>query len=485
MREDGSNDVLRRGRPHERTAAPPRRAGDRRRRRVRRRRPHRRREDRRGGRGRGERRNRRRRVRLPRDAGPDRQPHAPVDAVHGDDVLRRLRHRDAGGGGRRRDLPRRLLDPERARQPALRAGRVAGSRRRRRARRLRLPHGDHQREPVGARRDGADDRGGRLLLQALHGLQGRADGPRRRARGGDGARPRPRRADHGPRRERRRRRHAGQARARARGHLGDQPRAHAAGVRRGRGDRPRGQAGRVHRRVAVRRARDLRVRGGRDRGLSAARRARDRRDLHAVPRQHDRRPAPRRGRGHPLHLLAAAARCAQPRAAVGLRPPRRARERLDRPLPVQLRAEVARARRLQPGAERPARDPAPARQALGRGRRDRRDHAEPARRPHLDHDRAPLRPGRQGRDRARQGRRHLRLRPGRPARLRHRELVHERRLRPLRGRDGERQRAPHVLPRRAGLRPRRDPHAAGPRALRQAQPHARGARDAWSRSTMR
>ena len=182
---------------------------------------------------------RRRRLGLPGDAGADRQPHAPVDAVHGDDVLRRLRHRHAGGGGRRRDLPRRLLDPARAGQPALRAGRVAGPRRGRRARRLRLPHGDHQRQRVRARRDGADDRGGRLHLQAVHGLQGRADGARRRARGGDGARPRPRRADHGPRRERRRRRPAGQARARARGHVGDPPRAHAAGVRRGRGDRPR------------------------------------------------------------------------------------------------------------------------------------------------------------------------------------------------------------------------------------------------------
>ena len=34
---------------------------------------------------------------------------------------------------------------------------------------------------------------GVCTLQAVHGLQGRADGPRRRARGGDGARPRPRR----------------------------------------------------------------------------------------------------------------------------------------------------------------------------------------------------------------------------------------------------------------------------------------------------
>ncbi len=56
-------------------------------------------------------------VRLPRHARPDRQPHAPLDAVHGHVVLRRLRHRHASGGGRRRDLPGRLRDPARARQP--------------------------------------------------------------------------------------------------------------------------------------------------------------------------------------------------------------------------------------------------------------------------------------------------------------------------------------------------------------------------------
>ena len=59
------------------------------------------------------------------------------------------------------------------------------------------------------------------------------------------------------------------------------------------------------------------------------------------------------------------------------------------------------ARRLQPRAQRPAGDPAPAGQAVGRGRRRRAHHAEPARRPHEHDDRAPLRPGRQGRDRAR------------------------------------------------------------------------------------
>ena len=48
------------------------------------------------------------------------------------------------------------------------------------------------------------------------------------------------------------------------------------------------------------------------------------------------------------------------------------------------------------------------------------------------------------------------------------DLAHERRLRPVRGRDLVGQRAPHVLPRHAGLRPRRDRHRAGPRPLRPA-----------------
>ena len=64
--------------------------------------------------------------------------------------------------------------------------------------------------------------------------------------------------------------------------------------------------------------------------------------------------------------------------------------------------------------------------------------------------------------------------PSAPRALRRRQLAHERRLRPLRGRDGERQRAPHVLPRRARLRPRRDPHAARPRPLRPPERGARG-----------
>ena len=91
----------------------------------------------------------------------------------------------------------------------------------------------------------------------------------------------------------------------------------------------------------------------------------------------------------------------QPRAAVGLRAPRRPGERVDRPLPVRRRAEGPRPARLQPRAQRPPGDPASPRQALGRGGARRAHHAEPARRPHEHDRRAALRPGRQGGDRAR------------------------------------------------------------------------------------
>ena len=73
---------------------------------------------------------------------------------------------------------------------------------------------------------------------------------------------------------------------------------------------------------------------------------------------------------------------------------------------------------------------------------------ERARRPDLDGDRAALRPGPQGLDRAREGRRPRRVRPRHAVRVLHPHVAHERRLRPVRGRDVHRQRAPHVLPRR-------------------------------------
>ena len=76
---------------------------------------------------------------------------------------------------------------------------------------------------------------------------------------------------------------------------------------------------------------------------------------------------------------------------------------------------------LQPRAQRPAGHPAPAREALGRGRRRRPDHAEPARGPHEHDDRAPLRP-RTTRARSRPARTPTScvFDPPRPARLRRR-----------------------------------------------------------------
>ena len=158
---------------------------------------------------------------------------------------------------------------------------------------------------------------------------------------------------------------------------------------------------------------------------------------------------------------------------------RRARERLDRPLPVQQRAEGARARRLLEDPERPRDDPAPAREAVGPRRRRRADHAQRARRPDLDRDRPPLRAAAEGRGGARQGRRPRHLRPGHAVRVLDADLAHERRLRPVRGRALDRQRAPDVLPRHARLRPRRDQDAARARPLRAAL--ARCAARPWPR----
>ena len=109
-----------------------------------------------------------------------------------------------------------------------------------------------------------------------------------------------------------------------------------------------------------------------------------------------RRPSPPWRRGLPVHLLPAAARRLEPRAAVGLPQARRAREHLDRPLPVQRRAEVARPRRLQPRPERARADPAPAREAVGRGRGRRADHPLAARRSHQHDGRPAVRSARKG-----------------------------------------------------------------------------------------
>ncbi len=173
-------------------------------------------------------------------------------------------------------------------------------------------------------------------------------------------------------------------------------------------------------------------------------------------------------RGWPLRLLTPAAGGAQPGAPVERSRPRRARERLDRPLPVQQRAEGARPRRLLEDPERPRDDPAPAREAVGPRGGERADHAERARRHDLDHDRPPLRPAPQGIDRAGDGCGPGGVRPVDAVRVLHAYVAHERGLRPVRRRELHGQRAPHALSRNDGLRPRRDRHATGSRPLRAA-----------------
>ena len=120
----------------------------------------------------------------------------------------------------------------------------------RRARGLRLPHGDHAGRRRHVRRHGADGRGGHLHVQGLPRLQGRADGHRRPVLPRARVHARPRRAHDGPRRERLGDRRARRARARGRPDRPDLPRAHAAGGARGRGHAPLRAARRAGRRAA-------------------------------------------------------------------------------------------------------------------------------------------------------------------------------------------------------------------------------------------
>ena len=89
------------------------------------------------------------------------------------------------------------------------------------------------RATVGRSRARTAARAGRHLLQALHGLQGRADGRRRDTLPNDGGRGRDRRARHGARRERGRDRRAGEAGAGRRQHRAALPCADAAARARG------------------------------------------------------------------------------------------------------------------------------------------------------------------------------------------------------------------------------------------------------------
>ena len=120
--------------------------------------------------------------------------------------------------------------------------------------RLFLPHGDHLVGRAGLRRDEDHRRaGGHHQLQALHGLQGRADGERRRDVRQLPPPGRARRHRPGPCRERRRGRRAA-AQADGRGQYRPRgPRLFAAARSRGRGDEPRDHDRRHGRRAALRR----------------------------------------------------------------------------------------------------------------------------------------------------------------------------------------------------------------------------------------
>ena len=198
-----------------------------------------------------------------------------------------------------------------------------------------LPHRGHR--PEGGRlARGAGDaaRPGHHLVQALHGLQGRADGRRRDALQDDGGRRRDGRARDGARRERRRDRRARQEGARRGEDRAQVPRPDPAAGDGGGGDEP-GDPARARRRLrALRRPRLLQ-------GVRRADHARAReglgrlgRDVHAVllHRLHAPRAAELRGREVRLH--AAAARQGEPGRALGRGPPRHAQRDLDRPLRV-------------------------------------------------------------------------------------------------------------------------------------------------------
>ena len=212
--------------------------------------------------------------------------------------------------------------------------------------RHRLPHGRHR--PAGgrhARGARVAARRGRHLLQALHGLQGRADGRRRDALPDDGGRRRDRRARDGARRERRRDRRARQEGARR----GARPSPSYHALTRppeteGEATNRAIQLARVAGCAALRRPRLLQ-------GVDRADRARAReglgrlgRDVHAVLLRRLLVPRAAGLRGRQVRLHAAAARQGEPGARSGTRCARDiALGDLDRPLRLPLgRAEDAR-----------------------------------------------------------------------------------------------------------------------------------------------
>ena len=121
--------------------------------------------------------------------------------------------------------------------------------------RLFVPHGDHLVGREGVEGDGRGRQARRQHLQALHGLQGRADGERRRDVPVVPALRRDRRAAAGPCRERRRRRPPAAEVHGRRHHRPRGPCLFASARGRGRGDQPRHHDRRRRRRAALRRPR--------------------------------------------------------------------------------------------------------------------------------------------------------------------------------------------------------------------------------------
>ena len=259
-------------------------------------------------------------------------------------------------------MPRRLRHPGPGPDVQRGARRLAREGRGQAGDRHGLPHGGHR--PEGGRHArGAGDaaRPGRHLVQAVHGLQGRADGRRRDALPHDGSRGEDRRARDGARGERRRDRRTREAGARGRQHGAEVPRAHATARGRGRGNESRDPARLPRRRAALRRPRHVQAGGRADRSRAREGLERVGRDVHAVLLQLARRHREAELRGREVRLLSPGPRQVEPRRAVERRAHGRALGDLDRSLRVPLRRpKDARQGRLLEDPQRRARAREPA-----------------------------------------------------------------------------------------------------------------------------
>ena len=261
-------------------------------------------------------------------------------------------HRRHHHGGRFRPAQSQRVAARRARhlEPE---GRQGGQR-------LFLPHGDHLVGRAGVEGDGGGGQARRQHLQALHGLQGRADGERRRDVPVVPALRRARRPAAGPCRERRRRRPPA-AEIHERGHhRAGGPRLFASARGRGRGDQPRHHDRRRRRRAALRRAC---VERGRPRGDPPGAHARPPRLWRAAhpasDARRDRILQPGLGLCRPPGDVAALPQQEEPGFAVG-RPRRRlAAGGRHRPLRLHHRAEAHGARRLHQDPQRHRRSRGP------------------------------------------------------------------------------------------------------------------------------